>query len=84
LKAPPKPSNVFIVVPSLTVTVALPLVTVVIVPVVVQYPAGEEVISFGPAGAAPPAPVAPPAPPVPMLPPTPLVELSTHALLAQC
>jgi len=69
---------------SLTVTVALPVVTVVIVPVVVQYAFGAEVISFGPTGAAPPAPVTPPAPPVPVLPPTPLIELSTHALLAQC
>jgi hypothetical protein len=36
LKAPPKPWNVCIAVPSLTVTVAFPLVAVVSVPFVCQ------------------------------------------------
>jgi hypothetical protein len=70
-------------VPSLTVTVAVPVVTVVGVLLVFQYAFGADVISFGAAGAEPPAPVIPPAPVVPALPPAP-VELSTQALPAQC
>ena len=78
---------------SLTVTVAVPVAPVVAV-AVIQYPLGEEVITFivtgvppvpvDPPVAAPPVPGAPAIPPVPVLPPVPVVTLSTQALLAQC
>jgi hypothetical protein len=79
LNAPPKPSKVFIVVPSLTVTFALPLATTVSVPLVFQYAFAAEVITFGAAGVEPPAP---PLPVVPPLPPVPVVVPSTQLLLA--
>jgi len=80
LNAPPKPSKVFIVVVSFTVSVAVPAATVVIVPLMFQYAFGADVISFGPAGAVPPvpaveppAPVVPPRPAEPTAPPAPAV-----------
>ena len=68
----------------MTVTVALPLVTVVMVALVFQYAFGADVINFGAAGGEPPAPVIPPLPVMPPFPPAPVVELATQALLAQC
>jgi hypothetical protein len=57
----------------LTVTFAVPVVTVVIVPVVFQYALGDEVITFGMAAAVPPVPVEPPRPAVPVVPALPVV-----------
>jgi len=60
---------------SLTVTFAVPLVTIVTAPVVFQYPLGDDVISFGPAGAVPPVPAIPVVPAVPVVPPRPAVPV---------
>jgi hypothetical protein len=57
----------------LTVTFAVPLVTVVIVALVFQYAFGADVITFAMAGAVPPLPVVPAAPVVPPRPPVPVV-----------
>jgi len=71
LKAPPKPSHFWSGEVSLTVTLAVPLVTVVAV-AVVQYAFGPEVITFIVTGVVPPEPVAPALPPVPVAPPEPV------------